>query len=175
MDDLFSNVGSKLKRFARGYFAVTTTLLVVGGLIAFIALLLEEETALLALIVLFGIPFIIFVNLLCCWVLHAFGSITEKHEDVPATPPVVPNATVIKNKPQATKPATPVAKSSAPAVKASAPPIKTEFVFDEGEGNPFAADAEFIDVRCPQCKEDLSFVVGTKQGMCPSCGAKFEL
>ena len=164
MDELFSNVGGKLKRFARGYFAVSTTLLVIGGLIAFIALLLDEGTALLALVVLFGIPVIIFTNLLFCWILHAFGSITEKHEDVPATPPVVPKATAIKNKPQTTK----------PVVKPS-PPAKTEFIFDEGEGNPFAADAEFFDVRCPKCKESLSFVVGTKQGMCPSCGVEFEL
>ena len=52
---------------------------------------------------------------------------------------------------------------------------KTEFVFAEGEANPFAEDAEFVDVCCPKCKEPLSFVVGTKQGECPECGAVIDL
>ena len=74
--------------------------------------------------------------------------------------------------------AAPAASSPAqskPTAKRAETAKKAKFVYDEGEADPFAEDAEFFDVCCPQCKENLSFVVGTKDGMCPSCGATFDL
>ena len=81
MDRLFTNVGARLKAFAKGYFKVTTWLLIIGGVIAFVALIAEEYTAPYAFGVLIGVPVTILSNLLFCWILHAFGSIAEKHED----------------------------------------------------------------------------------------------
>ena len=45
MDNLFTNVGQKLKAFAKTYFQVTMWLLIVGGVISFFALVIEEATA----------------------------------------------------------------------------------------------------------------------------------
>ena len=81
MDNLFTNVGAKLKAFAKAYFKITMWLLIIGGVIAFFALILQEYTAPYAFGVLFGVPLAIFSNLVSCWILHAFGSIAEKHED----------------------------------------------------------------------------------------------
>lgn len=81
MDDLFTNVGQKLKAFAKTYFQITMCILIIGGVISFFVLVSNEFTALYALGVLFGVPLVIFGNLVSCWILHAFGSIAEKHEN----------------------------------------------------------------------------------------------
>lgn len=86
MDNLFINVGGKLKKFAKAYFSITTWILIIGGVIAFFALVSEEYTAPFAFGVLLGVPLAILGNLVFCWVLHAFGSIAEKHEDAPPAP-----------------------------------------------------------------------------------------
>ena len=80
MNNLFTNVGRKLKAFAKAYFTITMWLLIVGGVIAFFALVSEEYTAPFAFGVLIGVPLAILGNLVFCWILHAFGSIAEKHE-----------------------------------------------------------------------------------------------
>ena len=80
MDNLFTNVGAKLKAFAKTYFKITMWLLIVGGVISFFALVMEEYTAPYAFGILFGVPLVILGNLVACWILHAFGSIAEKHE-----------------------------------------------------------------------------------------------
>ena len=81
MDDLFTNVGAKLKAFAKGYFAVSMWILIIGGVISFFVLVSDEPTVPYAVGVLFGVPLAILGNLVLCWMLHAFGSIAEKHEN----------------------------------------------------------------------------------------------
>ena len=81
MDNLFTNVGSKLKAFAETYFKISMWILIIGGVIAFFSLLaMGEEMAPFAFGVLLGVPVAILGNLVSCWILHAFGSIAEKHE-----------------------------------------------------------------------------------------------
>ena len=82
MDNLFTNVGAKLKAFAKIYFKITMWLLIISGVISFFALLaMGEEMAPFAFGVLLYVPLMILSTLVSCWVLHAFGSIAEKHED----------------------------------------------------------------------------------------------
>ena len=81
MDNLFTNVGAKLKAFAKTYFQITMWLLIIGGVISFFVLLaMGEEMAPFAFGVLLYVPLMILSTLVSCWVLHAFGSIAEKHE-----------------------------------------------------------------------------------------------
>lgn len=81
MDNLFTNVGAKLKAFAKTYFKISMWILIISGVIAFFSLLaMGEEMVPFALGVLLGVPAAILGNLVSCWILHAFGSIAEKHE-----------------------------------------------------------------------------------------------
>ena len=38
-----------------------------------------------------------------------------------------------------------------------------------------ATDGEYIDITCPKCGELLSFLKGETNGLCPECGAEFEI
>jgi hypothetical protein len=38
-----------------------------------------------------------------------------------------------------------------------------------------ATDDEYIDITCPKCGELLSFFKGETNGLCPECGAEFEI
>ena len=100
MDNLFINVGGKLKKFAKAYFSITTWILIIGGVIAFFVLVSEEYTAPFAFGVLLGVPLAILGNLVFCWILHAFGSIAEKHEDCPpeSEPEQAPPQPWVENK-----------------------------------------------------------------------------
>jgi hypothetical protein len=133
-------------------------LLIVGGVISFFALVIEEATAAYAFTILLGVPAAILSNLVFCWILHAFGSIAEKHEDgcllqereVPSV--VTPNAVQ------------PIAAPAAPSV----PKAKTT--------SAPAVDREEVAVKnglCPDCNQELvdSTIVGIKE--CPECGRMF--
>ncbi len=158
MDNLFTNVGQKLKAFAKTYFQVTMWLLIVGGVISFFVLVMEEATAAYAFAILLGVPASILSNLVFCWILHAFGSIAEKHEDgcllqereVPSV--VTPNAV---------QPTVAPAAPSVPKAKTASAP---------------AVDREEVAVKnglCPDCNQELvdSTIVGIKE--CPECGRMF--
>ena len=38
-----------------------------------------------------------------------------------------------------------------------------------------ATDDEYIDITCPKCGKLLSFLKGATNGLCPECGAEFEI
>ena len=37
------------------------------------------------------------------------------------------------------------------------------------------SDDDFIDIACPKCGEMLSFLKNETKGICPECGAEFEI
>ena len=182
MDSLFTNVGGKLKDFAKAYFKITTVLLILGGMVS-LALITDNELLMkmmgwVALVPLLGVPLLIFANLVTCWALYAIGESAEAK-----TAAFAPAPAPVANYVPSQRPA-PVANYVPPKHPAPAPvpvvrPTTTAYaeteacVFDEGD--PLAEDAEFVDVVCPKCRENLSFVVGTKRGLCPECGAQFDL
>lgn len=162
MDNLFINVGQKLKAFAETYFKITMWLLIVGGVISFFALVMEEATAAYAFAILLGVPAAILSNLVSCWILHAFGSIAEKHEDgYLVREHKVP---IVETSPSLH----PTVAPAAPSVSAAVPEAKT--------ASAPAVEREEIAIKnglCPDCNQELvdSTIVGIKE--CPECGRMF--
>ena len=158
MDNLFTNVGQKLKAFAKTYFQVTMWLLIVGGVISFFALVMEEATAAYAVAILLGVPAAILSNLVFCWILHAFGSIAEKHEDgYLVREQKVP---IVETSPSLHPTVAPAAPSVPKAKTTSAPAVERE-------------EVAIKNGLCPDCNQELvdSTIVGIKE--CPECGRMF--
>lgn len=158
---MFDNVGEKLKRDARGVFIFGCVIGVVGAMMCLI-IAMEEESFESVSGYLIASLITISASVLVARLIYGFGILVEKAEKEMGVEKKTTGQYLTSN-----------AQSQAPAIQHK--PEKVEFVFDEGEANPFAEDAEFVDVYCPRCREKLSFVSGTQSGTCPSCGANFEL
>ena len=161
---MFENVGKKLQDDAKIFFSFVLVFGVLGVIISIVvAIVIENFAPVVGYLI--GSLIAIGVSAVLARLIYGFGILVEKTEkDLGMTQNVA-------NQPP--RPVTQPKPTPAPAKQRKAE--KTEFVFDEDELNPFAEDAEFVDVKCPNCKEQLSFVVGTKNGSCPSCGTNFYL
>ena len=159
MDNLFTNVGQKLKAFAETYFKITMWLLIIGGVITFIALIaIDHDYAPGAFGVLLGVPAAILSNLVFCWILYAFGSIAEKHED----------GYLVREQKVPTVEASPSLHPTVAPAAPSVPKAKTTYAS--------AVDREEVAIKnslCPDCNQELvdSTIVGIKE--CPECGRMF--
>ncbi len=144
----FDNIGRKIKNLAKWSCWITILLIWIAAPITLIVLLSEEPD-------LFWIPLVgaivgpVFIWI-GSWAMYAFGEFVE---DIHA----------MRDKEGTTKEVNAKHKAEMKAKYVAKKRAKRE------------ADDEYNDITCPKCGELLSFLKGTTNGICPECGAEFEI
>ncbi|MBQ2934041.1 MAG: hypothetical protein IJE02_05480 [Clostridia bacterium] len=167
----FDNIGGKIKGLAKWSCWITILLIWIVAPIVFIAVLLDEWTAdyfcFLPLVAAIIGPVFVWIG---SWAMYAFGEFVE---DIHA----------IRNKEGTTKEkakrvseeklkleAEDEAKCDA---KEKTKPNAEEIAKWQKENE--LSDDDFIDTACPKCEKTLSFLKNETKGICPECGAEFEI
>ena len=125
-------------------------------MISGIALMAQDEDVMLIglLVVIFG-PVVAWVS---SWILYGYGQLIENSD-------VIAEAYKRKNEKQVKN----VAKENAKIEAQRREKVKATVA------NSNVADAEYIDIACPNCKEELSFTkeqLHSGDAICPMCDTK---
>lgn len=160
-NNLYKNIGGKLKKLATITFFVETIVTLVLGIIFGI------EEPVFFLVALLG-PFAAWIS---SWVLYAFGELVEDvhairnkegtTEEVYAKREAEENAR-IEAREKATYARAMAMMSLSKAENQDIPPVEL-------------SDDDFIDVFCPNCKSQLSFLKGETNVTCPECNAELKI
>ncbi len=151
----YDNIGGKIKSWAKWIFAVEAIAAVVGG---FIIVDQDEDMILLGLLVVVFGPIVAWVS---SWLLYGFGQLIENSD-------IIAEEYNRKNE----KHEKVVAKNN--AKKEAQRREKAKVII----ANPDIADVEYIDITCPNCKEELSYIKEQlKSGdvICPMCDTHISL
>ena len=160
---MYDNIGGKIKSLAVWTFIGEAIGSIIAGFI-----LMAEVDVLYILLVIFG-PLVAWVS---SWILYAFG---EMVEDIHAmrnkiTPASVQDAIDEANRQKANDAAIKKAKQQQRKSDEKAKQEKAQL--DEEEQ---FIEESYIDIACPSCGEQLSFLKDETNGFCPECGANFKI
>ncbi len=158
----YDNIGGKIKGWAKWIFAVEAIAAVIGG---FVLMAQDEDMIFLGLLVVVVGPIVAWVS---SWLLYGYGQLIENSD-------IIAEEYNRKNE----KHEKVVAKNTAREQKRNAEKEaqrreKAKVII----ANPDVADDEFIDITCPNCKEELSY---TKEQLqhgdvtCPMCDTRISL
>lgn len=145
----FDNIGGKIKGWAKWIFAIEAIAAVISGIV----IMAQDEDMILIglLVVVFG-PIVAWVS---TWILYGYGQLIE-NSDIIAAEYNRKNEKHEKD----------VAKSNAKKETQRRVKVKATIA------NPNIADDEYIDITCPNCKEELSYTKEELQScdvICPMC------
>jgi DNA-directed RNA polymerase subunit M/transcription elongation factor TFIIS len=145
----FDNIGGKIKGWAKRIFAIEAIAAVISGIV----IMAQDEDMILIglLVVVFG-PIVAWVS---TWILYGYGQLIE-NSDIIAAEYNRKNEKHEKD----------VAKSNAKKETQRRVKVKATIA------NPNIADDEYIDITCPNCKEELSYTKEELQSgdvICPMC------
>lgn len=156
----FDNIGGKIKNLAKWSCWITILLIWIAAPIAFITLVADDWTAELCWIPLVGAvvgPVIIWLG---SWAMYAFGEFVEDvHTMRNGQCATTQKSTSPKGK---TKPA----KKETPTVRKTIDERTADEIFNEDN---------YVDIVCPRCKENLSFLKDEANAICPWCETKITL
>ena len=172
----FENIGGKIKNLAKWSCWITILLIWIAAPISFIALVSDDWTVELCWIPLVSAivgPVFVWIG---SWTMYAFGEFVEDihamRDKEGTTKEVnakreaearIKRETELKARQEAAARARREAEERAKQQK--------ENEFQESE----LSDDDFIDIACPKCRKMLSFLKNEVKGMCPECGAEFEI
>jgi hypothetical protein len=162
---MYDNIGEKIKSLAKANFFVEALAAIIVGIVLWI----ETEEWWCVLIILCG-PIVALVS---SWLLYGFGEIIDKLCDIEQNTRGGQSKTKIKEIAQRDE------KEAAQKIKREAE-IKAKREADEKAKREAAiereiANIEYVDIKCPNCHEKLSFEEGTFEAQCPFCDFKFNI
>ncbi len=160
LDNLYENIGSKIKNLAKWIFVIEAGAAVIAGLF------LLEENVLAGLLALIGGPLVAWIG---SWILYAFGQIAE---DVHAMRNKEGTTTEVKAKREAEQSAK---REIEERTRWQEESKSQKFeLSDDGDINIEPSDDDYIEFTCPKCGERLSFLKSETDAKCPECGAEFD-
>lgn len=184
-DNLFFEVGRKIKAVAKWVFIVSFFALVIVGVLAMVGSLVDEETVAFVLVIPIGVFVTLCSILFSSWLLYGFGALVEKAENdtmwqqAPApqyVPDAVPPTVYYTGAP--TAPAQTSTKAQVrdgwgcPACYRVNPKYQT--TCSCGEKKPQAMGQTKV-VKCPQCNAAVVVAKAASLAVCHDCNNTFSL
>ena len=152
---MFNNIGGKIKGLATATFIVEAISAIVTG----IALMcIDEDLIGIGLLVMLVGPIVSWIS---SWLLYGFGQLIENSD-------IIAEEYKRKNK----KHEKVVAKNNSEKETQRREKVKAIIASSD------TADDEFVDISCPNCKEELSYTKEQLQNggtICPMCNAQIFL
>lgn len=153
---MYDNIGGKIKGLAKASFIVVAIAAVITGIVLMVA---DEDLILYGLLVLIVGPIIAWVS---SWLLYGFGQLIENSD-------IIAEEYNRKNE----KHEKVVEKNNERKQEQRKKAIKAAIV------NTEISEDEFIDITCPNCKTELSFIKEQLQSgeelTCPMCDAHISV
>ena len=199
LDNLYENIGGKIKNWAKWTFIVEAVAAVIAG----IAVIIDSEDFLLAFALILLGPIVAFIG---SWILYAFGELVEKTSDtnnvIRKIESYTRNLKITYQDEQATEESTkrePELKAQQEAVARAKSEVEEKAkceveerakqeaeepnnsnnnssvpIVEENEEKLInqIKDNNFIYVQCKNCRKEFSFQKGMKKVRCPWCNAK---
>ena len=170
LDNLYENIGGKIKNWAKWIFIVEA----IGAVMAGIALITTDDDLILAgLLTLFCGPIVAYVG---SWILYAFGELVEdvhaiRNKEGTAAEEKAKREAALKAKREAEQKEKQMAEQILKREREERERWQKE---NEAEIAKLSDD-DFIDIVCPECGETLSFLKNEIDAICPECGAEFKI
>ena len=172
----FDNIGRKIKNLAKWSCWITILLIWIAAPIAFIALVADDWTAELCWIPLVGAivgPVLVWVE---SWVLYAFGEFVEDIHAIRDKEGTTKEVNAKRKAEEKIKREAELKEQQEAAERAKREAKERAKWQEENKSqNNELSDDDFIDIACPKCGEMLSFLKNETKGICPECGAEFEI
>ncbi len=159
LDSLYENIGGKIKNWAKWIFIVEA----IGAVIAGLALAVNED-ALYIFIAIVG-PIIAWVG---SWILYAFGELVDDTHAIRKK--MCCQEAETKNKAKKSN-----KKRYETTTEETFETISKKEIVSNNDEEVILSDDEYIDFKCPNCKEMLSIVANEKNVVCPWCDCKIVL
>ena len=153
---LYENIGSKIKTLAKWMFLVETVSFILTGII------LASEVDILYIFLVIAGPIIAWIS---TWVLYAFGQLVEDNERLRK------HFVRDENSPLTSK------NNSTKKYNKNSSKKSVNLIDDENSDNQaFSLDEnDFIDIQCPHCGEQLSFLKDETNAICPNCEHQIKI
>ena len=151
----YDNIGGKIKGWAKWMFAIEAIAAVISG---FVLMAQDEDMILIGLLVAVFGPIVAWVS---SWLLYGYGQLIENSD-------IIAEEYNRKNE----KHEKDIAKSNAKKEAQRREKVKVTIA------NPNIADDEYIDITCPNCKEELSYTKEKLQSgdvICPMCDTHISI
>ena len=151
----YDNIGGKIKGWAKWIFAIEAIAAVISG---FVLMAQNEDMILIGLLVAVLGPIVAWVS---SWLLYGYGQLIENSD-------IIAEEYNRKNE----KHEKDIAKSHAKKEAQRREKVKATIA------NPNTADDEYIDITCPNCKEELSYTKEELQSgdvICPMCDTHISI
>ena len=151
----YDNIGGKIKGWAKWMFAIEAIAAVISG---FVLMAEDEDMILVGLLIVVLGPIVAWVS---SWLLYGYGQLIENSD-------IIAEEYNRKNE----KHEKVVAKNNAKKEAQRREKVKVTIA------NPDIADDEYIDITCPNCKEELSYTKEQVQSgdvVCPICDSHISL
>lgn len=162
---MYDNIGGKIKGLAKATFIVEAIASVITGIVLWIV---TEE--LWCALILFCGPIVAWVS---SWLLYGFGEIIDKLCDIEQNTRGGQSKTQIKETAERTEKE--AAEKRKLEIEAKAKREADEKAKREAAIEREIANIEYVDIKCPNCHEPLSFEKGTSKAQCPFCNFKFNI
>ncbi len=187
----FDNIGGKIKNLTKWSCWITILIIWIVAPITYIVLVADDWAELCWIPVVSAIVGPIFVWI-GSWAMYAFGEFVEDtHAMRNKYYPMAEEQANREAEERANREAEERAKREAEAKAkheaelkaqqeaAARAKCKAEETAKRQQDNEFQegelSDDDFIDIACPKCGEMLSFLKNEVKGICPECGAEFEI
>ena len=162
---MYDNVGGKIKGLAKATFMVEAIVAVIIGIVLWI----NTEEWWCALILFCG-PIVAWVS---SWLLYGFGEIIDKLCDIEQNTRGGQSKTKIKETAEKVK--REAVQKSKQEAEAKAKREADEKAKLEAAIEREIFNIEYVDIKCPNCHEQLSFEKGNSKVQCPFCDFKFNI
>ena len=158
LDNLYENIGGKIKSWAKWIFIVEAIGAIITGIYfvhrGITASFDSEPDILLGFLILLLGPIVAWVS---TWLLYAFGELVEDVHELRVQGSLAPVHRSTNNK----------TKTQRTAANTTTTKQKNDSKRPDND--------EYIDVLCPNCEEQLSFLKGEANAVCPCCDTKIDL
>ena len=170
LDNLYENIGGKIKNWAKWIFIVEA----IGAVMAGITLIATDDDLILAgLLTLFCGPIVAYVG---SWILYAFGELVEDVHAIRDKEGTTKEVNAKRKAEKKIKREAELKEQQEAAARAKREAKERAKRQEENKSqNNELSDDDFIDIACPKCGEMLSFLKNETKGICPECGAEFEI
>lgn len=150
----FDNIGGKIKGLAKFIFAILTIIALIGGLFFLIKgkeVVGNDVIEIIGLLIIMVGPILAWIN---SWLLYGFGQLIENSD-------IIANDYSQKYEIREKKRETRLREDAKISIS-----------------NPEVPNDEYIDIVCPECREELSYTKEQLQGeniVCPICNTNISL
>ena len=168
LDNLYKNIGGKIKSWAKWIFIAEAIGAIMSGVALFSKAEYDEIFVLYGFLTIILGPIVAWVG---SWILYAFGQLVE---DVHAMRDKEGTTKEVRAKHEAEARMKYEAEQKAQQEAVERAKREAEEIAKWQEENQLT-DEDFIDSACPKCGEILSFLKNETKGVCPNCDTEFEI